>query len=168
MTPDGPHSPNDACTATDDYGRYKVRCENAVLAANPAATVVRIGWQIHADADGHARGNNMLAHLAAQQHRDGQIVASTCWRPACSFMDDTAEALLGLVEQPVAGVVHVDSNAFEGHVFDRIVAALKREFRREDWVIVAEEGYRHDQRLAGGAALVPGLSTRLKALLEWT
>lgn len=162
--PDGPHAPDDERTAADDYGRYKMRCEDAVLAANPSATVVRIGWQIHADDNGNAQGNNMLAHLDAQQARDGKIVASTLWRPACSFMDDTAEVLLGLIENPVAGVAHVDSNAIEGHAFDRIVAALKHEFKRDDWMIVREEGYRHDQRLLGGAVLVPGLSTRLKAL----
>jgi dTDP-4-dehydrorhamnose reductase len=158
--PDGPHAPGDARTAKDEYGRYKMRCEDAVLAANPAAMVVRIGWQIHADAHGHARGNNMLAHLDAQQRNDGRIVASTRWRPACSFMEDTAEVLWGLLERPVSGVVHVDSNAIEGQSFDRIVGALKRTFGRGDWVIVAEEGYRHDQRLIGGLA-VPGLCARL-------
>jgi dTDP-4-dehydrorhamnose reductase len=161
--PDGPHAPGDKRTARDDYGRYKMRCEDAVLAANPAASVVRVGWQIDADAEGRAQGNNMLAHLDAQQARDGRIVASTLWRPACSFMADTAAALLDLIERPVAGVVHADSNAVEGHAFDRIVAALKRDFGRKDWVVVAEEGYRHDQRLVGGMEM-PALSRRLAGL----
>ena len=164
--PDGPHAPADARTAKDDYGRYKIRCEDAVWAACPAATVVRIGWQIDADKQGHAQGNNMLAHLDAKQQRDGHIAASTLWRPACSFMDDTAEALLGLIEHPVAGPVHADSNAAEAHTFERIVRALKREFGREHWVIVADESYRHDQRLVGGKVLMPGLSRRLEGLRE--
>ncbi len=161
--PDGPHAPGDARTAKDDYGRYKIHCEDAVRAANPVATVLRIGWQIDADAHGRAHGNNMLAHLDEQQRRDGRIVASTLWRPACSFMEDTAEALLGLVERPVSGVVHIDGNAVEGPTFARIVAALKHEYAREDWMIVAEEGYRHDQRLVGGVE-VAGLSARLAGL----
>jgi dTDP-4-dehydrorhamnose reductase len=161
--PDGPHAPGDVRTARDDYGCYKIRCEDVVLAANPAASVLRIGWQIDADAHGHARGNNMLAHLDELQRRDGRIVASTCWKPACSFMADTAEVLLRLVEQPIPGVVHADSNAIEGHTFERIVRALQREFARAAWLIVAEEGYRHDQRLVGGVE-VAGLAQRLPSL----
>lgn len=161
--PDGPHAPADARTAKDDYGRYKMRCEDAVLAANPAASVVRIGWQIDADSHGRAQGNNMLAQLDQQQRRDGRIVASTLWKPACSFMADTAEVLIGLVERPVAGVTHADSNAVEGHTFERIVRALKREYAREDWLVVPREGYRHDQRLVGGVEMV-GLSKRLVGL----
>lgn len=157
--PDGPHAPGDTRTAKDDYGRYKIRCEDAVLAANPAATVVRIGWQI----DPAARGNNMLSHLDEQQRRDGRIPASTLWKPACGFMEDTAEVLLGAIERPAAGVVHADSNAVEGHTFESIVKALQQKFERPNWVIVAEEGYRHDQRLVGSVAMA-ALSTRLKRL----
>jgi dTDP-4-dehydrorhamnose reductase len=162
--PDGPHAVNDVRTAKDDYGRYKVRCEDAVWAApgsSAGRTVVRIGWQIDADEAGRATGNNMLAHLDAQQAREGRITASTLWRPACSFMVDTAEALLGFVTQPAGGTVHVDSNAVEGHTFDRVVAGLKVRYGRGDWVIVPEEGYRHDQRLGGGEEWVPGLGERL-------
>ena len=54
-----------------------------------------------------------------------------------------------------------DSNAEEGHGFDAIVAALKQRFSRSDWVLRVHKDYRHDQRLAGVAAQLPGLSTRL-------
>lgn len=155
--PDGPHAVGDPRTAQDDYGRYKVACEDAVAAANPGASVVRIGWQIDAD----ARGNNMLAQLDAWQQRDGCVAASRAWRPACSFMDDTARALVALIEQPVPGIVHLDSNADEGHRFDAIVAALKQRFERHDWVLRVHQDYHHDQRLVGGAMHMPGLSARL-------
>ncbi len=155
--PDGPHAAGDLRTAQDDYGRYKIACEDAVSAANPAASVVRIGWQIDAD----ARGNNMLAQLDEWQRREGRVAASTVWRPACSFMDDTAQALLDLIEHPAPGIVHLDSNAEEGHSFDAIVAALKQRFGRRDWVLHVHPDYRHDQRLAGGAARLPALSARL-------
>ena len=123
----------------------------------------RIGWQIDAGVNGQALGNNMLAHLDDWQRREGRIAASTLWRPACSFMADTAEVLLGFVERQVPGVMHVDSNAHEAHTFDRIVAALKQEFDREAWVIEPHEKYRHDQRLIGWVAML-GLSGRLAAL----
>lgn len=155
--PDGPHTNVDVPNARDDYGRYKIACEDAVRGAHPQATLARIGWQIDAD----ARGNNMLAQLDAWQARDGRIAASRRWRPACSFMADTAAALLALVESPRAGVVHLDSNAREGHAFDAIVAALARRFRPGQWVVAADDGHVHDQRLQGDEALMPALSERL-------
>jgi dTDP-4-dehydrorhamnose reductase len=161
--PDGPHRPLDARTARDDYGRYKIACEDAVLAANAAASVARIGWQIAGD----ARGNNMLAALDQWQARDGKVAASRAWIPACSFMEDTAAALLHLLlQRPVAGFIHLDSNAREGHSFDRIAAALRQRFARDQWNIEVNEDYRHDQRLVGGGVPMPDLSERLPALRD--
>src|SRR5690606_35616278 len=49
--PDGPFRPQDEPTATDDYGRYKARCERAVLGATQgrwspgsAGRLMRTGW----------------------------------------------------------------------------------------------------------------------------
>ena len=129
-------------------------------AAHPGAVVARIGWQI----DEGAQGNNMLAHLDQWQARAGRIGASRAWQPACSFMADTAAALLALIETPRPGVIHLDSNASEGHRFDAIVAALAQRFERAHWVIAANDDYRHDQRLVGHQALMPPLSQRLPGL----
>ena len=156
--PDGPHQPHDARTARDDYGRSKIRCEDAVQAAHPGATVLRIGWQIHPTRP----GNNMLAQLDDWQRQQGEVAASRAWRPACSFMDDTAQAIVALLDRPLAGVVHLDSNADEGHGFDALVAALQRQFDRPQWRLRVHDHYRHDQRLAGGGARVPPLSARLR------
>lgn len=158
--PDGPHRPRDARTAKDDYGRYKIACEDAVSAANPLATIARIGWQI----DPTATGNNMVMALDDWQRREGKVAASSAWRPACSFMDDTAAALLALLLAPVAGVVHLDSNAAEGHSFDAIVRGLREHLGRREWQVSGHADYRHDQRLAGGEGRMPGLSVRLPAL----
>lgn len=160
--PDGPHRPGDARTARDDYGRGKIACEDAVLAAHSGAHVVRLGWQI----DGRARGNNMLMQLDEWQARDGEVAASRQWTPACSFMDDTVRTLLGLLDRPRPGVVHVDANAVEAHRFDRIVRALQRHFHRDGWQLRVHDDYRHDQRLVEGDASMPALSRRLPALLE--
>lgn len=155
--PDGPHHPRHPRSARDDYGRSKIAAEDAVLAAYPQACVARIGWQI----DATRPGNNMLMHLDQLQQREGRVGASRMWTPACSFMDDTAAALAVLLASPAPGVVHLDSNAAEGHRFDRIVAALKQRFGRHQWQIHVHEDYRHDQRLAGGEARMPPLSARL-------
>jgi dTDP-4-dehydrorhamnose reductase len=158
--PDGPHAPGDERSARDDYGRYKMACEDAVRSAHAGATIARIGWQI----DARARGNNMLAHLDQWHSRDGRIGASRAWTPACSFIADTAAALLALIEQPRGGVVHLDSNAREGHAFDAIVAALAERFERAHWAIAPNDDYRHDQRLVGHEALMPPLAHRLPTL----
>jgi dTDP-4-dehydrorhamnose reductase len=160
--PDGPHRVNDERTAKDDYGLYKIRCEDAIRPANPSACIARIGWQIDAADDGSASGNNMLAALDAQQARDGRIRASTRWRPACSFMSDTAAALLQLIEQRVAHTVHLDSNASDALDFHSLVHELKKRFARHAWLIEAHEEYVHDQRLLPG----DDAAVRLRPLIE--
>ncbi|HEX2013043.1 MAG TPA: sugar nucleotide-binding protein, partial [Roseateles sp.] len=159
--PDGPHRPGDERTARDGYGRYKIACEDAVRAAHPGAAIAHIGWQI----DPMQPGNNMLMALDDWQRREGRVAASRAWTPACSFMEDTAAALAGLLGRREAGILHLDSNAEEGWSFDRIVDALREQFGRSDWRIELHEDYRHDQRLLAGARrLMPPLSARLPAL----
>jgi dTDP-4-dehydrorhamnose reductase len=154
--PDGPHDVGDDRTATDDYGRYKISCEDAITAASETAVIARIGWQI----DPTQPGNNMLMALDDWQRRDGKVAASRAWTPACSFMADTASALLSLIEQPLPGFFHLDSNADEAWRFDSIARALAQEFKR-DWQVEPHEDYRHDQRLVGGMLTLPPLSSRL-------
>ena len=160
--PDGPHAVGDARTAQDDYGRSKIRSEDAVLAAYAGAMVARIGWQI----DPEVVGNNMLRALDEWQLREGCVGASQAWRPACSFMTDTAHGLLDLMQHPLPGVHHLDSNAEEGHTFDRIVAALQVQYQRLNWQIRLHSDYAHDQRLVGGVVRLPRLSERLPTLLQ--
>ncbi len=150
--PDGPHRVDDARTAQDAYGRAKIAVEDAVRAAHARASVVRIGWQI----DPQAGGNNMLAQLDRWQAEAGEVAASNAWIPACSFMSDTADALLRLLDRP--GVHHVDSNALEAWRFDELVAALAVRFGRSGWRLRVHSDYCHDQRLDGGDAWVPPLS----------
>jgi dTDP-4-dehydrorhamnose reductase len=145
--PNGPHRVNDERTAKDEYGRYKIRCEDAIRETNSNACIARIGWQIDIDGEGRALGNNMLAALDAEQARDGRIRASTRWRPACSFMSDTAAVLLQLIEQRSAHTVHLDSNASDALDFHSLAHALKKRFARQVWHIEAHEEYVHDQRL---------------------
>lgn len=158
--PDGPHAPGDPRTAEDAYGRYKIACEDAVRTAHPGAMIARIGWQI----DPHQPGNNMFTQLDRRQTQEGFVPASTLWRPACSFMEDTADALLGLCRNPSPGVVHLDSNAVGGHGFDAIVDALRDAFASDSWVVRRTQEYRHDQRLIGHEGLLPLLSARLPLL----
>lgn len=158
--PDGPHRLHDLRNAQDGYGRSKIACEDAVLAAHGRATVARIGWQI----DVARPGNNMLMQLDQWQAQQGEVAASRTWLPACSFMTDTATALLALLEQPQPGLLHLDSNATTAAGFDRIVAALQAHCGRPHWRLRVHEDYVHDQRLVGGPMALPSLHQRLPAL----
>lgn len=160
--PDGPHAAGDERNTQDPYGEYKRECEDRVLAAHPGATVARLGRQIVP----RQQGNNMLMALDEWQSSKGVIAASRLWRPACSFMEDTAVALADLLLDPGLRVLHLDSNAGEGHSFDAIARALQRSFGRAHWRISPDDDYKHDQRLAGGCARVPTLSERLPALVD--
>jgi len=153
--PDGPYTIASPRTATDEYGAYKIRCEDAIWAANADAMVARLGYQI--DPDG--RGNNLVAHTDTQQARDGSVRGSLRWLPACAFLDDTAAALLSLVTDPEPGLHHLDSNArtawSHADILTKLAAALGR-----TWDIVETDDPEHDQRLLDSPRM-PGLDTRL-------
>jgi dTDP-4-dehydrorhamnose reductase len=102
----GPFTVDDVPEPSDDYGRYKLECEQRVRAVNAEARVVRIGWQIAL----RRGGNNMVEYLAQRQAEHGHIAASTEWFPACSFLDDTARVLAEMVEVTPASLHLIDGN----------------------------------------------------------
>jgi dTDP-4-dehydrorhamnose reductase len=165
--PNGPHRISDERTAKDDYGRYKLRCEDAIAAANPRAVIARIGYQMDM---ANPTGNNMIAHLDQQGGNASNIRASEAWFPATSLMSDTAQALWALgqhlqVDPTFAGVHHLDSNATDQLNYVQIVAALKVKLQRH-WSIEATQDYVHDQRLinsrdASTTVAMPTLLSRL-------
>jgi dTDP-4-dehydrorhamnose reductase len=131
-----------------------------VRSAHAGATIARIGWQI----DPTQPGNNMLMALDQWQASQGHVGASRRWKPACSFMADTAQALADLLRQPVAGIVHLDSNAEEAHSFLDIVLALQATFDRPHWRVQPLDDYVHDQRLVGAGPRFAQLARRLPHL----
>lgn len=155
--PDGPYRPDAERTARDEYGRYKVRCEDAVRAANPAAVVARIGWQI-ATTRG---GNSMLEALHARARDEGVIRASTRWVPATSFLVDTAAALRDLVVAGQGGTYHVDGNAESAWDWHRIVLALRARHGDPTWRVEPSEDHVHDQRLLDDRVRVRSIAERL-------
>jgi dTDP-4-dehydrorhamnose reductase len=165
--PTGPHGVDDARNAADDYGRSKIAAEDAAQHAHPGASIVRVGWQIPRDdagppQPGQRPPNHMLAALDRWQAEEGHIAASRRWIPACSFMNDSAQAMLDLLAQP--GIHHLDSNLDTAWTFDVLARALQRHFGRVQWQIDAVDGYAHDQRLLPGTGQrirLPGLSIRL-------
>ena len=149
----GPFSPDAEPVPDDDYGRYKLDCERRVRAAHPEARVVRLGWQIGTtDA-----GNHMGAFLHRTAQEEGRIEASARWRPGCSFLDDTAEALVRATALP-AGLYHLGGNP--GLSFFDIARGLNR-LRGEPWTVVRTDEPDRDTRLRDDRLAVRPISDHL-------
>lgn len=153
----GPFTLATPANAGEGYGREKRLAEDAVLRAHSAgARVVRLGWQI----DPAGTGNNMVAHAHREMAQHGHVNASSRWFPACSFLADTAAALLALVQAP-PGLYMADSN--RGASFVDILTALSHH-HGFGWQIRANEDYIYDQRLLDPRVPLPDLRTRLPTL----
>lgn len=139
----GPFTVDDTPEPGDDYGRYKLECEQRVRAANDRAIIVRIGWQMAL----RRGGNNMVEHLAQKQAEHGHIAASTEWFPACSFVEDTARALSGMLEDSPAGLFLLDANP--GWSFWQIACALNRAMNA-GWEVRQTNDFCWDNRMLDG------------------
>ena len=114
----GPFSTEDVPEPDDDYGRYKLDCEQRIRSVNPNALIARLGWQMHHT----TTGNQMVAHLHRVQEAEGKIEASVNWYPACAFLEDTAVALIDIMKNYQTGLFHLDGNP--GLTFHEIVQHL--------------------------------------------
>lgn len=150
----GPFTPDDAPAPDDDYGRYKLEGEARVRAAHPRAVVARLGWQIGTTRE----GNHMAAHCHRLQREEGVVRAGTTWRPACTFLPDTAEALCGLLEDAAPGCYHVGGNP--GLTFFDVVRRLNR-LLGEPWEVVAAGEAPRDNRLVDARVPVRPITARL-------
>lgn len=148
----GPYTVSSVPDATHDYGEQKRRAEERVFQQNPTARVARLGWQIGSELTG-----NTMGHWLAERK---SVKASVRWLPACSFVDDTARALVQLVGMR-PGLYHVDAN--EGWSFHDIACAL-RDHHEADWTIEPSWDHAHDQRLLDPRLSLPKLAERLPPL----
>lgn len=137
----------------DDYGRYKLACERRVRAAHPEARIARLGWQIGTTPG----GNQMVDFLARTFQAEGSIRASRHWFQACSFLDDTADALLRVVTAQPPGLYHADGNP--GLSFYEIVTGLNR-MLGEPWTVVPTEEPVQNNRLLDARVAVRPITDR--------
>jgi dTDP-4-dehydrorhamnose reductase len=139
------------------YGYEKRRAEARVREQNPAARVVRLGWQI-----GDGPGSNTMIDVLERRARElGRVPASARWLPAASFLDDTAGALVRVAGEP-AGLYQLDANG-AGHSFYDIASALSRA-RGGAWRVEPTEDFVYDQRLVDGRLPLAPLAERLPGL----
>jgi len=138
----------------NDYGRYKFECEHRVQSACPDAQVVRLGWQI-----GSTPGsNNMIDYLHRQSLDHGRIEASARWYPACSFLQDTAESLYGVIRLHPPGLYQLDGNP--GLSFFDLASGLNA-LHGGPWKIVRTETPAFDNRMLDPRLEVTPITRRL-------
>lgn len=149
----GPFTIDSVPDASHGYGLEKRTAEQRVRESNPAATIARLGWQIGRTPG----GNNMLTFFQDQMHTSGVVRASQKWLPACSFLHDTAAALIRLTAMP-PGLYHVDSNT--RWTFFEIATALSAGANHA-WKVEPTDDFVFDQRLLDASLTLPPLSASL-------
>jgi dTDP-4-dehydrorhamnose reductase len=153
----GPFTIEDTPEPSDDYGRYKLECEQRVRAANADARIVRIGWQIAL----RRGGNQMTEYLAQRQAEHGYIAASTEWFPACSFLEDTARVLAEVVDGAAAVLYLLDGNP--GWNFWDIATALNSA-TGQHWEVRRSCDFKWDNRLVDKGLPAISLTRALRRL----
>lgn len=152
----GPFTLESVPDAEAGYGYEKRRAEERVQRQNPAARIVRLGWQI-----GEEPGsNNMLDYLEREARTQGVVRASRRWLPATSFLADTAAALRQLFSAP-SGLYMLDANP--RFSFYQIARALSRR-HGDRWRIEPTDDFVYDQRLLDPRLTIPSLAQRLPEL----
>ena len=150
----GPFGVDVQPAATDDYGAYKIECEQRVRQANPQALIARLAWQI-----GTAPGsNNMIDFLHRTMQVSGKIEASTNWYPACAFLEDTADAVYRLIDTYEPGTYHLDGNP--GLTFHQIVTGLNR-LHGEQWSVVPTTAPVQNNRMLDDRITIKPITARL-------
>jgi dTDP-4-dehydrorhamnose reductase len=155
-TTSGPFHPDAIPDATEGYGLVKRLAEQRVRHQAPDAVIARLGWQI-GDRPG---SNNMIDFLDREARARGHVRASTRWLPACSFLDDTADALAGLLGA-APGCYQLDGNTRWS--FAAIARALSAH-HGDRWPVVDTDEPHQDQRMIDPRVAVTPLDVRLPAL----
>jgi dTDP-4-dehydrorhamnose reductase len=154
----GPFGVADTPEPDDDYGRYKLRCEQRIREALPSAIIARIGWQI-GESPG---GNHMLDYLfKTAAENSNTIEASDQWSPGTSFLVDTAAVLADLMDNHtpgVGGLYHLDGNP--GLTFFEIATRLAR-LHRLPWTITPASTPTGSSRMTDPRVKVRSIADRL-------
>lgn len=146
----GPYTPESVPDAQEEYGLYKIECENTVKKHNPDAIILRLGWQIGADEG----ANHMADFLAKAQKEHGFIEASSRWFPSCSFLEDTAEVIAQAALTYPPGTYLVNSN--RNYSFYEIAEFLKKKHHTH-WNIRETVSFERDDRMVDPRVEIPEL-----------
>ncbi|MBP3965028.1 sugar nucleotide-binding protein [Paenibacillus lignilyticus] len=136
----GPYTPESIPDAENSYGVYKIQCEKLLKEFYPEAYILRLGWQIGSETG----SNNMFDFLCRGQQDNGCIEASSQWYPSCSFLEDTAAAIVDIALNYESNTYLLNSN--RKYSFYDIVLYLKR-LHQQDWKVVETNALVRDDRM---------------------
>jgi dTDP-4-dehydrorhamnose reductase len=114
----GPYDIHVVPEPQSDYGKYKYESELAIRNINPDASIIRLGWQIGQNTS----GNQMIAHLKNEYMSKGFNEASKDVCLACSFITESAKAMLDITTMK-PGLYHMDQSL--GMSFYDVILHLK-------------------------------------------
>ena len=150
----GPYTLSSISNADHGYGFEKRKAEVRVFNQHPHAIITRLGWQI-----GSAAGsNNMIDFLERKMREEGEVRLSVNWKPACSFLEDTCEKLVEIVDSYEPGLYMIDSNE-RWNIYE--IATALNELHRDRWKIVRTEDPATDTRMIDSKVNMPSLKERL-------
>ena len=152
----GPFTVEHPVDVDDGYGFQKWRAEERARDQNPDAVIARLGWQIGDE----GKSNNMLRFFEKNMREQGVVNASMRWYPSCSFLADTAAALVRL-STSAPDIYALDSNMRWN--FYQIATALNG-VHNNAWKIKSTDAFVYDQRMIDPRVGMPLLSERLPTL----
>jgi dTDP-4-dehydrorhamnose reductase len=126
---EGPFKVTDTPDGTDELALYKQRLEKVSFENNPNSYVARLSWQITDDPSGYG----ILMFLKAQMDKAKKVSVSENMYPSLMFIDETANALIDLVEKYQPGLYHLNQN--DWYSFYDIVDYLIHE-KGHDWIVL--------------------------------
>ncbi|MDF2820827.1 MAG: NAD-dependent epimerase/dehydratase [Clostridiales bacterium] len=154
-TQEGPFTTDIEPKSTSDYGSYKISCENLIKEQYPEHSyIVRLGWQIGLLPE----KNNMLTYLV----KEDILHASDEWIPSTSFMPDTANGLIQIIESLQPGTYHLDGNE-DNWSFYQIASALKEAFNLPIEVL-KDNNFNHNNRLLNDPILTQSIQKTIEQI----
>lgn len=126
---EGPFKITDTPDGTDELALYKQRLEKVSFENNPNSYVARLSWQITDDPSGYG----VLMFLKAQMDKAKKVSVSENMYPSLMFVDETANALIDLIEKYQPGLYHLNQNDWYS-LYD-IVDYLKHQ-KGHDWIVL--------------------------------
>jgi len=149
----GPFKTTDLRDADNDYGHYKISCEDIITKSyKDNSYICRLGWQIGLVPE----KNNMLTFIKDNRKN---LEASDNWILSTSFMPDTAKALFKVVTTEQPGTYHIDGNT-EELSFYQLTTKLNDKFNLGASIKKVKEPIRNN-KLFSNVQYVDSIMTRL-------
>ncbi|UPW19662.1 sugar nucleotide-binding protein [Agarivorans sp. TSD2052] len=152
----GPFTPEHPADAVNEYGRYKISCEHAALAANPNIIVARLGWQMFDTFE----QDNLLTHVRDMHNEKGYLEASTEWLPAVAYVEHSMQCLIRLAKQAKAGIYHIGGNEL-GLSFYQLVELIKQKYQL-DWDVRPAKVPQRDGRIIDSRVACDSITQQLQ------